>query len=129
MAAKHFTAWRDPVFLTCAGLWALGKYVLRPNFNCFYLHAYWNDFLCAGIAVPLVVTLTQKLRLRAANGPPTALEIAVPLCVIAYVFELYLPFRPVLQAYNISDPADILAYVLGGIVAYIIWNVSKRFSS
>ena len=120
---RPFRAWRDPLFWTGIGLWAVNKFCLRPNFDWIFLHAYFNDFLCAAVTVPTVVTLTGLLRLRDPDGPPNALEVAVPLCVIAGVFELWLPFQPGLESYNISDPGDILAYVLGGVCSYVFWTL------
>jgi hypothetical protein len=60
--------------------------------------------------------------LRKHDGPPTAGEIAFHLAVWSVLFEVIGPHWLRVT----GDALDVLAYVLGGVLAGIWWHLAAR---
>lgn len=119
---RPFHYFRDSLFLISLGLWFVNRFFLRPNWEWTFFHAYFNDILCIPVIVPVILTLSRRLGGRENDGPPTALEIMLPLCLVTVLFELLLPVHPFWKRYNVYDPYDIIAYCAGALFAYEFWH-------
>ena len=109
---------RDPLFLLSLLLYLLNRTLLKPHFQTPFLHNYLNDLLLIPCALPLVLLLQRKLRLRKQDDPPTFSEISFHLIIWSLLFEGIAPHL----IRTTRDPYDLLAYWGGGIISWIIWK-------
>lgn len=111
----------DPIFLLSLTIYFINKLsflkfgLLSYKFCTYYL----NDLLLIPVVVPIVLFFSRVLKLRDIYSPPTFLEIIVPLAIWSIAFELVGPFY---FGKGTSDPLDVLAYCLGGLISWLIWN-------
>ena len=109
---------RDPLFLLSCLLYLLNRTLLKPHFQIPFLHNYFNDLLLIPCALPLVLLLQRKLRLREVDCPPTFFEISFHLVIWSLLFEGVAPHL----IHSTGDPYDPLAYWAGGIISWLIWK-------
>ncbi len=125
----RFLFGRDPIFLFSVALYFINRQFLKTAFpdNAF-LHGYLTDCLCLPVWVPLMVWGMRQMRLRDAS-PPRWNEIFLPLLIWSLMFEFWLPQTEVFGHFAPGDPFDIVAYALGGIIAFGGWKIiySGRF--
>ena len=116
-----FPFWRDPVCVSSWALYALNRAVLAPHFatQIPFLRAHFNDSLLIPAALPVLIWARGVLNLRNENGPPTWREIAFWLLIWSLIFEF---LGPKWIGHSVGDWRDVLAYVLGALVAGAIWN-------
>jgi hypothetical protein len=122
---KSFRYWRDPLCLSCCALYLLNRWAVKPHSHSVFLRGHFNDLLLIPCALPLLLWLQRKLGLRPHDGPPTAGEIAFHLAIWSVLFEVVGPH--VLRV--TGDALDVLAYVLGSVVAGIWWHVAAQRTS
>jgi hypothetical protein len=118
----RFCYLRDPLFLFCAALYFLNRWVLKPHLSSVFLHSYLNDLICIPFWVPIMLFVMKGLRLRKSDELPTAFEILIPLILWSWVFEAYLPFTPLFKHLATSDCRDVLAYAIGACMSALIWR-------
>jgi len=119
---KPFRYWRDPLFLAgCAG-YALNRWLVKPHMHSPFLHGQFNDLLLIPCALPLVLWLQRRLGLRKHDASPTPGEIAFHLVIWSVLFEVIGPHIMRVT----GDPLDVLAYVIGGVLAGIWWQLASR---
>jgi len=118
---RRFGYWRDPLYLACVFLYVVNRFWIKPNCGFFFFHAYWNDVLCIPFTVPPMLWLLRRLHLRFHDGPPTILEITIPLLMISWAFEIYLPNTAMFRDVTVADPWDIVAYAIGAVAAGAWW--------
>jgi len=115
---KRFGYWRDPMFLLCCGLYALNRWMLKPQLHSGFLHGQFNDLLLIPCALPLVLWVQRVLGLRTHDLPPTVFEIISHLAVWSVLFEFIGP-----RVFPVTgDPLDVLVYFAGGVFAAMWWN-------
>ena len=115
---KRFAYWLDPLCLICCGFYALNRWIVKPRVHSAFLRGQFDDMLLIPCALPLVLWLQRKLRLRNHDLPPTPAEIFFHLLVWSVLFEVIGPHIMRVT----GDPLDVLAYVVGGIAAGLWWN-------
>jgi hypothetical protein len=86
-----------------------------------FVHDHLNDLLCIPFWVPIMLFAQRQLGLRDDASPRPA-ELAIPLVVWSWVFEILLPETGWLGAACTADYLDILYYVLGTLVAGLFWK-------
>lgn len=119
---RYFT---DPLFVVCSLLYATNRLVIKPrmpNHEAFF-RGHLNDLLLIPCVLPPLLFLYQKLSLRRPYDPPTAREILLHLIVWCLLFEYV---GPMFYAKATSDPWDVVSYVVGGAVAWVVWNGIPR---
>ena len=109
----------DPLFLVTCSLYALNRWVLKPHIPSPFLHNHFNDVLLIPCALPPLLWMQRRLRLRQHDQLPTPGEIALYLAVWSVLFEV---IGPHIIPWAVGDPWDVVAYVVGGILAGLWWH-------
>ena len=104
--------------MTCS-LYALNRWVLKPHIPSPFLHNHFNDVLLIPCALPPLLWMQRRLRLRHQDQLPTPGEIALYLAVWSVLFEV---IGPHIIPWTVGDPWDVVAYVAGGIMAGLWWH-------
>lgn len=120
---------KDPLFITFFCLYWVHRGVANLDCSTPFLRSYLNDLLCAGFWVPILVWATKQCRLRSHDGPPSAVEIVIPLLIWSVVFEAWPIVIDLLKVPSVADPNDILAYWFGAMVAAAFWRWHYRSPS
>jgi len=122
---KRFSYILDPVFIIAFLLYATNRLAIKPALGSenILFWSYFNDLLLIPCALPPLLWLHKKLGLRHFDRKPTIKEILLHLMVWSICFEL---IAPLLYDNATGDLLDILAYWIGGSIAWIIWNKCKR---
>src|SRR5262245_22366690 len=95
---------------------------MMPHVHSAFLRGHFNDLLLIPCALPLVLWLQRRFDLRKHDGPPTWSEIALHVTLWSVLFEGIGPhFLRVT-----GDVFDVLAYVIGGLLAGVWWNLAAR---
>ena len=112
---------RDPLFLTSVALYALNRWVVKPSLPAgeVFFSGYFNDLLVIPCALPPLLLLHRRLRLRHADAPPTASEVAVHALVWSVFFEV---LAPLFVRAARADAWDVAAYCAGGLCSWLVWN-------
>jgi hypothetical protein len=118
-----FGYWRDRLFQGCCGLYALNRWGLQPRVHNAFLHRYFDDLLLIPCALPLLLYLQRRLKLRNHDGPPTAGEIASNVLLWFILFEVLGPHINLLRT---GDPWKALVDAAGGALAWLWWH-RERF--
>jgi protein-S-isoprenylcysteine O-methyltransferase Ste14 len=118
----RFLYHRDPLFIACLVLYLANRFLLKPNFSWYFLHAYLNDLICIPFLVPLLVFLTRNIGLRSHDLYPELHEIVLPVVVWSLVFECILPEMDSYRGPTHSDLVDVLCYLSGALVASLFWS-------
>jgi hypothetical protein len=122
---KIFCYCRDGLFVLCCLLYAVNRWVVSPHAHSAFLRGHFNDLLLIPCALPLLLLLQRRLGLRTHDRIPTAWEITLYLAVWSLLFEV---IGPHVIRRATGDPWDVVAYVLGGIVAGLWWHRPAPFS-
>ncbi|MCL2304346.1 MAG: hypothetical protein FWC43_03280 [Planctomycetaceae bacterium] len=119
---RRFGYLRDPLYLACVVLYVVNRFWIKPNCDIYFFHAWLNDVICIPFTVPPMLWLLRRLRLRFHDGPPTLMEITIPLLMISWAFEIYLPNTAMFRDVTVADPWDIVAYAVGAAAAGGFWG-------
>ncbi|MCE9544977.1 MAG: hypothetical protein K8T25_05585 [Planctomycetia bacterium] len=112
----------DPLFLACFAIYWVHRWLAAHGLSCELLRAHLNDLICIPFWVPIIVWITRRLSLRKHDAPPDAVEIGVPLVVIAALFEVVLPAQHRWAIPTIADPLDVLSYCAGALGSVCVWR-------
>ena len=121
---NSFRYLRDGLFLAACALYAINRWGLLPHVHSPFLHWYFDDLLLIPCALPPLLLLQRRLRLRSHDQMPTWGEVALYLLVWSVLFEVV---GPHLLRRATGDPWDVAAYVVGGTVAGLWWNRHRLF--
>lgn len=125
-ALRKFRYIADPICIVAAAAYILGRCVLRPHgVGGWLVHDYLNDFLCLPLFLPMILGLQRLLRLRRHDMPPRLWEVLQHWVVFSVIFEAVLPRYPHIWR-TTADPWDVVAYLVGGLVAWTIWQRRVR---
>jgi hypothetical protein len=101
----------------------LNRWGIKPHTHAALFHSWFNDVLLIPSALPPLLWLHRRLGWRAHDDPPTGCEILGHLIVWSLLFEL---FGPHWVARATGDWRDVIAYALGGALAWAWWHRGKR---
>ncbi len=114
----------DPLFLISSTLYILNNLLFLP-LSCWdhkFINFYFNDVLLVPVILPIILFFSRIFKLREKYSPPKLIEIAIPLVIWSIAFELIGPY---FFKKGTADPLDVLAYCIGGLLCWIIWNRSS----
>jgi hypothetical protein len=115
----------DPLcVLACAG-YAIDRFILKPNIAWWFVHGQLSDLLLIPCALPLVLWIQRRLRLRMHDNAPGASEIVLHLMVWSIAAELLAPLFLAVTA----DPRDVVAYATGAVFSWGWWNLPARWET
>lgn len=123
---RPFRYLRDPLFLFAVAAFLANRLLLEKIWSSGFVHNHVNDLLCVAFLVPVMLTLMKCCGLRRCDGPPRPAEIVIPILVWGLFFEVLLPLHPFWGQWATADPADILCYWIGGLVAAMVWRFTLR---
>jgi len=101
--------------LYVANRWCLPTALKGP-----FLRNHFNDCLLIPAALPLILWLQRRLRLRHSDAPPDWREVLLHLAVWSIAAEVV---GPRLFSRATGDIWDVVAYTAGAIVATVIWSI------
>ncbi|MDB5290669.1 MAG: hypothetical protein JWL69_1910 [Phycisphaerales bacterium] len=116
----------DPVCIASLVLYTINRYFLKPHhIGGWFTHGYFNDVLCLPLFVPMILYAQHLIGLRKHFGFPRLWEIFQNWVVFTVVFQVVIPRFPK-TFIAAGDPYDILAYLAGGVIAWIYWSAPAR---
>lgn len=110
----------DPVCLVACTLYAANRWCLPATFKSPFLRDHFDDCLLIPAALPLVLWVQRKLRLRTSDLPPNWREVLLHLTVWSIAAEV---IGPHLFSRATGDVWDVVAYTVGAAVAWGIWSI------
>jgi len=116
---RTFGYLRDGLFLLTCSLYAINRWAIIPHSSNSFLRFHFNDLLLMPCALPPLLFLQRRLGLRTDDRVPSPGEITLYLIVWSVLFEV---IGPHITRRATGDPLDVIAYVMGGIVAGLWWN-------
>lgn len=121
--ASRFRYGLDPLCLVACLLYATNRWLLKPHWNHEFIKGYFNDLWLIPAALPWLLWMQRKLRLRLTDHFPTGAEIFWHLALWAVLFEGIGP-----RIANVTgDPWDVVAYTVGAIFAWLWWKWRAKF--
>jgi hypothetical protein len=120
---RQFRYGRDPLFLLGCAAYALNRWGLKPHVHNVFLHGYFNDLWLIPCALPPILWIHRKLRLRAHDRMPGWGEILSHLIFWSVLFEY---IGPKFMPGTTGDPWDVAAYCAGGLAAGFWWHRPSR---
>jgi hypothetical protein len=122
---EEFGYWRDPVFLLGLALYFLNRAWIKPRLHSYspFFHGHLNDLLLVPVALPIFLYVYRHLGLRPDDRAPRWWEIALHLLVWAVFFEW---FGPLVLHRGVGDPLDVGCYLLGGMIAWLLWRMKTN---
>jgi hypothetical protein len=116
---RRFLYLRDPLFLTGCAAYAINRLLIKPHVHTGFFHSHFNDCWLIPCALPPVLWLHRRLGVRLHDCAPRLSEIASHLVFWSVLFEW---IGPKLVPHTVGDPADVIAYVAGAVIAGLWWN-------
>jgi len=122
MRRGRFRYFADPICISAIIIYAVNRFLLKPHgiggtFGSWYL----NDVLCLPLFLPMILYVQRRIGLRTHDGPPRMWEVLQHWAIFSVVFEIILPRFP--QYFRtVADPMDVMAYLIGGMFAWMWWR-------
>jgi hypothetical protein len=116
---KPFRYCADSLFLISCAAYALNRFLIKPHTNIAFIRNQLHDTLLVPCVLPPLLFIYRRLGLRQHDRPPTLCELTILSIFWSIFFEVFGPF--VLHK-GVSDKWDVVAYAVGGIVAWLWWN-------
>lgn len=110
----------DPVCLVACALYAANRWCLPETFKSPFLRNHFDDCLLIPAALPLVLWVQRKLKLRMSDLRPNWREVLLHLVVWSVAAEV---IGPRLFSRVTGDVWDVVAYTGGAVVALLIWSI------
>lgn len=107
----------------CCTLYALNRWGLKPHTEHVFFRFWFNDLLLVPCALPPLLQAYRWLKLRTHDRHPTAAEVFGHLVFWSALFEWA---GPHLMHGATGDWRDVLAYAVGGVIAFACWCSGGR---
>jgi hypothetical protein len=119
---RPFRYLADPVCITSLILYTINRYVLKPHhIGGWFTHGYLNDVLCLPLFVPMILYFQHIIGLRKGFEYPHVWEILQNFAAFTVIFQAVIPRFPK-TFISAGDPYDIIAYLVGGVIAGFYWH-------
>jgi hypothetical protein len=120
-APRAFRYLLDPIFLGASCLFGANRFFLKARFGSRlpFLRSHWNDCYLIPVALPLLLWIFRKTRLRSHDAPPTWPEIFQWTLLWSLLFE---GIFPLFFKLGTADWRDVLCYAAGAALAGYFWN-------
>jgi len=109
----------NSLFWVILSLYLVNRYLLTVLGLAQYKIPYLNDVLCLPVVLTLALWLHQKLFPQNCRHRLNAAQVIFVVLYFAIFFEGILP---IISARYTRDYLDILAYALGGLAYYFLFN-------
>jgi hypothetical protein len=111
----------DPLCLIAAGLYLINRFWAKQHLGVAhsFLRNHLDDCLFIPAALPLLLWLFRRLRLRVTGEPPALHEVIQWIVLWSVMFEWLFP--RILHK-GTADWYDVLCYAGGGVVALVFWH-------
>jgi len=109
----------DPLFLVACGAYAVNRWWLKAHVHSVFLHSYFDDLLLIPCALPVLLWVERRLKLRHHDLPPQPDEMLFQLIIWSILFEWIGPY---LMPHVTGDPWDVVAYAVGTLFAGLWWQ-------
>ncbi len=119
----NYCFWKDKLFLISSLIYFFNTYYLKHLIKVDFFQNYLNDILLIPCALPPLIYLYVKLKLRNQKSFPTTLEVFSFFIFSSFVFEC---LGPKYLNKGVADYFDILAYAIGGIISNYFWNKNSK---
>jgi hypothetical protein len=116
---KKFRYLGDELFLFSCLLYALNRWGVKPHTHNFFMRGYFNDILLMPCALPPLLLMQRRLKLRMDDMVPRWGEIALYVVVWSILFEV---IGPHIMRWTTGDVWDAVAYAAGGILSGLWWH-------
>ncbi len=125
----RFHYYTDPICIACLMIYPLNRWVLKPHhIGGWFTHGYLNDVICLPLFVPMILYAQRLIGLRRHDGYPRWWDILQHWAIFSIIFECIIPRMP--HSFDsISDPWDVVAYLVGGVAAVWLWSRQGRRDS
>jgi hypothetical protein len=123
---NSFRYLRDGLFQVSSLLYALNRWGLKPRIHSAFLHGHFNDVLLIPCALPPLLLIQRRLKLRTHDELPSAGEIALYVVVWSILFEA---IGPHIMPWTTGDVWDAVSYAVGGILAGLWWHRRRLFGA
>lgn len=122
-AVSPFRYLSDRLFQISCLLYAGNRWILKPQIHNSFVHDHLNDLLLIPCALPPLLLLQRLIFLRQHDQPPTLSEVLLHLVVWSILFEALGPY---VMRGVVGDFGDVVAYVIGGMLALAWWHWPRR---
>ena len=109
----------DPLFLIGCALYAMNRWLIKPNVEAALFDNWFNDALLIPCALPVMLLVHRWLGLRRHDLPPSGTEICGHVAGWAALFEVIGPW---IFPHTTGDAADVVAYATGAAAAWWWWR-------
>lgn len=123
---KRFRYAFDPVCVSACALYALNRFVIKPHAGPGFFHSHFNDVLLIPAALPFLLGAYRVMGWRREDAVPTWSEVAAHTVLWAVICEGVGPL--ILRHYGTADWLDVVAYAVGAVIAWMIWNRGAKTS-
>jgi hypothetical protein len=111
----------DPICVGSMVIYVLNRLVLKPHhIGGWLVHDYLNDLLCLPIFLPIILRLQSALGIRRHHLPPAFFELIHNWAIFSVLYYFVFPRWPAFS--SVADPWNSVAYLVGGIAAYVCWR-------
>ena len=106
--------------VSCA-FYAVNRWCLPMDLRGPFLRNHFDDLLLIPAAIPLILWLQRRLRLRTSDAPPDWREVLMHLVVWSVAAEVV---GPHVFSHATGDIWDVVAYTAGAVIATALWSVA-----
>lgn len=117
---KQFRYALDPICLAACAGYGVNRWLVPAALKGVFLKGYFADTLLIPAALPLLLWLQRRLRLRPTDDRPQWTEIVMHWAVWSVACEVVAPH---LSTRATGDPWDVAAYAGGALVSGVLWHL------
>jgi hypothetical protein len=102
-------------------VYVLNQTILKPNIQITFLHNHLND-VAAGV---LLISYINVLSIITKQNRFTLLKLQYILIILTLAGLFWEYITPLYLSKSVADPKDVIAYILGGLIYWLVVRISK----